>query len=203
MNRAAWIIIFSVIFAAAAAVVSVVVVAYKQPYMPVNLGQSPQGKAAEETVVTDERILRLEVQLKSSDRETRLGAMFELAGLAENNPERLGPVLLRAINNQDPWVRFLAANKLGGIKYAAAAPGLTNVLDDPDQGVSVQAVESLVKLDKVGLQAVMEGLAENRIKNIDAGLNVARRITGRSFLPGERGRQRALEYWAEQHKQGR
>ena len=202
MNRVAWIIIFSVILAAAAAVIAVVVVAYKRPYMPVGLGQSPQGKAAKKTVVTDERILRLEVQLKASDRETRLGAMFELAGLAENDPERLGPVLLRAINNEDPWVRFLAANKLGWIKYAAAAPALTNMLDDPDQGVSVQAVESLVKLGEVGLQAVMEALAENRIKNIDAALNAARRITGLSFAPGKRGRQGALEYWAEQNEQG-
>ena len=202
MNRAAWIIIFSVILAAAAAVVAVVVVAYKRPYMPVDLRQSPQGKAAVETVVTDERILRLEVQLKAPDQKTRLGAMFELAGLAEIDPERLGPVLLRAINNEDPWVRFLAANKLGRIKYAAAAPALTNMLDDPDQGVSVQAVESLVKLGEVGLQAVMEALAENRIKNIDAALNAARRITGLSFAPGKRGRQGALEYWAEQNEQG-
>ncbi len=203
MNRLAWIIIFSVILASAAAVVGVVVVAYKRPYMPVDWGQSPQGKAPAETVVTDERILRLEVQLKSSDRETRLGAIFELAGLAEDNPQRLGPVLLRALDNEDAWVRFLAANKLGGIKYTAAAGALATLLDDPDRGVSAQAIESLVKLDEVALRAVMEGLGENKIKNIDAALDAARRISGRSFLPGERGRRAALKYWGEQHKQGR
>ena len=203
MNRAAWIIIFSVLLGITGAIVALVVVANRGVYVPPNSEENPQPKSPAETKVSDEYVLRLEVRLQSSDPKTRLGAIMELAGIAENNPERLGPVLLKAINGKDPMVRFLAVLKLGKIKYAPAAPGLTNALDDPDQAVSVQAIESLVKLDKVGLQAVMGGLGENRIKNINAALQAVGRITGESFSPGEKGRQEALEYWTKQNQQGR
>ena len=97
MNRVAWIIIFSVILASAAIVIAVVVAAYKRPYMPADLGQSPQNKPPEKTVVTAERIVRLEVQLKSSNRETRLGAMCELAEMAEGWGVSVSQVVLETI----------------------------------------------------------------------------------------------------------
>lgn len=201
MNKTAWIIIFSVLSAVIGAIVALLIVVNREIYPPIDLAKIPQPKSPAEMKVSDEHILQLEVELKASDPKTRLGAMLELAGIAQKNPERLGPVLLRAITNEDPMVRFLAVNRLGGIKYAAAAPALTIALDDADQGVSVQAIESLVKLDKVGLQAVMGNLAENRIKNIDAALNAVGRITQQSFAPGKKGRQAALDYWADQNKE--
>ena len=203
MNRATWIIIFSVLLAATGAIVALVVVANRGADVPANFEKNLQPKSPVETKVGDEYVLRLEVRLGSSESKTRIGAILELAGIAENDPERLGPMVLKAINDKDPMVRFLAVLNLGKIKYTAAAPGLTKALDDPDQAVSVQAIESLVKLDKVGLQAVMGGLRENRIKNIDAALHAVGRITGESFSPGEKGRQEALEYWTKQNKQER
>ena len=195
MNRTVWIIIFSAFLAAAVAIVALVVVANRGPYIPVDLRNTPQPKGPGETKVSDERILRLEVQLKAPDRETRLLCVFELTHLAENNPERLGPVLLRALESEDAEVRFLVANKLGRIKYVGAAEALTGLLDDSDRGVSVQAVESLVKLDESGLKAAMEALAENKIRNIDGALDAISRISGRSFGLGKKGRRAALEYW--------
>ena len=203
MNKRTWIIIILLLHVAAAAGLVVVLIVVND-WSPKYDGtyESLQRDAALEAQITDELIVRLEDELKAADSQTRFRAISELAGMAENHAERLGPVLLRAINNEDPSVRFSAANKLGTIKYAPAAPALTNALDDPDQGVSVQAIESLVKLDKAGLQAVMEALAKNRIKNIDAALSAVRRITGRSFPPAERGRRAALDYWAQRNEQG-
>jgi hypothetical protein len=203
LNRSAWIIIFSVLLAATGGIVALVVVANRGADVPVNVEKNPQPKSPAETKVSDEYVLRLEVRLGSSEPKTRIGAILELAGIAENDPERLGPMVFKAINDKDPMVRFLAVRNLGTIKYTPAAPGLTNALDDPDQAVSVQAIESLVKLDKVGLQAVMGGLGENRIKNINAALLAVGRISGQSFALGEKGRQEALEYWTKQNKQER
>ena len=84
MNRGVWIIIFSVLLAAVAGVVALVVVANRRPYIPVDLGKTPQPKSPAETKVTDQRIVRLEVQLKAPDQKTRVGAMLELAGIAHS-----------------------------------------------------------------------------------------------------------------------
>lgn len=202
MSRHTWLIIILLLHVAAAAglVVVLVFVNDSSPeYDPTYL--NPQPEAAPEAQITDELIVRLEVKLKATDRQTRLGAMAELADLAENNSQRLGPVLLRTIKNEDPEIRYWTAKKLGEIKYVQAANALTALLDDPDKGVKVQATMALTKLDEVGLQAVMKALVENRIKNIDDALDAVRRITGRSFPPAERGRQAALDYWAQRDKQ--
>ena len=200
MSRAAWIIIFSVLLATIGATVALVVVVNRESYLQIDPEKILQPKSPTDTKVSDDRILQLEAQLKESDQEARFEAISLLGAIAENDPERLGPVLLRAINNEDHLVRFSVANKLGRNRYAAAAPALTNTLDDQDQRVSVQAIESLVKLDEAGLRAVMEALTENKIKNIDAALNAIGRITGRSFAPGKKGRHEALEYWAKRNK---
>ena len=200
MNKRNWIIVILLLHVgAAAALVVVLAVIYNRPPYP---GQNPQGEAAAEAEITDERILRLEVELKAADSETRFTAISELAGMAETNSERLGPVLLRAINNEDPTVRSSAVNELGVIKYVEAAEALTILLDDPDNTVKVQTIGALAELDQAALQAIMEALAENRIKNIDAALDAATRISGRSFGLGERGRQAALKYWDQRNKQG-
>ena len=151
----------------------------------------------EEIEFTDEQIVRLEVQLTDSNPDTRFLAICSLNAAAQSNPEHIGPILVKALANKDQNVRFLAANQLGIIKYAPAANRLTALLDDDDKDVTAGAAQALVKLGQDGLRAVMEGLGENKLRNVDRALIVAKQITGKSFGQGEEGRAKALKFWAE------
>ena len=164
--------------------------------VPTNLRKSPAAVEPTEATVTDEQIAHLEAQLKDSDPDKRFIAICSLNALAQDNPQRLGPILVKALANKDPKVRFFAVAQLGTSKYAPAAGELTALLDDEDKIVITEAEMSLVKLGEDGLQAVMEGLTGARLKNIDGALAVAGQITGQSFGQGPEGRVAALKFWA-------
>jgi len=170
--------------------------------IPTNLRKPPAAVGPAEAAVTDEQIAKLEIQLKDSDPDKRFIAICSLNALAGDNPQRLGPILVKALANKDPKVRFFAATQLGTIKYTPAAGVLTTLLDDEDKTVITEAEMSLVKLGEDGLQAVMEGLTGARLKNIDGALAVAGQITSRSFGQGQEGRAAALKFWAERKKKG-
>ena len=166
----------------------------------IELEQSRTG-GPEEIKFTDEQIVRLEVQLTDSEPDERFIAICALNAAAQNNPERIGPILIKALGNEDPKVRFLAVNQLGSIKYEPAAGKLAELLDDDDKDVTAGAGQALVKLGENGLQAVMESLSANRLKNVDRALIVVKRITGRSFGQGQEGRAEALKFWVERNSQ--
>ncbi len=120
---------------------------------------------------------------------------------AQKNPEGVGPILVRALANEDATVRYLAVNQLGEIRYVSAAKKLTGLLDDDDKFVTAGAAKALVKLGDNGLQAVMESLSGNRLKNVDRALIVVKQITGESFGQGQEGREKALKFWAKYKSQ--
>ena len=126
---------------------------------------------------------------------------MRLTAEAEREPERLGGIVVEALEHEDSQVRFAAAVGLGRIDYGPAAEKLTPLLDDREKAVRLQAAQTLAKLDRAGLAAVMAALEERSIGNVDEALLVVTRITGRSFGLGNEGRKAALEYWA--REQGR
>ncbi|NIA06372.1 MAG: hypothetical protein GWP14_01840 [Actinobacteria bacterium] len=199
MNKGVWLIILIIILAA---IVAVVVGAYYLNFspgpadLPIDRQQVSTDQPTE-VKFTDEQIVRLELKLKDSDPNTRFVAICSLNTAAQNNPEGIGPILVRALANEDPKVRYLAVNQLGEIKYVPAAKELTTLLDDDDKDVTTGAAQALVKLGEKGLQAVMESLSEKRLKNVDKALIVVKQITGRSFGQGQKGREEALKFWAE------
>ena len=196
MNKGIWIIIFLTIVVAILLVVAGLYYFNFVADQEIDFEKIPKSEPAE-IELADEQIVRLEGQLTDPDPDTRFLAICSLNVAAQSDPEQIGPILLKALANQDPNVRFLAANQLGIIKYTPAAERLTALLDDQDKDVISGAAQALVKLDQEGLRAVMEGLAGNRLENVDRALIVARQITGESFGQGEEGRAKALEFWAE------
>ena len=204
MNRGAWIIILLTIVAATLAVFGMVFLAYHgEPSLRGNVPKADKSISPPSTKVSDERILQLEVQLNDPDPEMRLDAIVILSSLAENDSERLGPVLIKALDNDDPQVRATAAMGLGSVAYASAATQLAALLDDPSKRVRLEGDRALVQLGQDGLRTVMQNLADGKLKNTDAGLLVVTKITGRSFGLGQRGRAAALEFWTEQSRQSR
>ena len=203
MSKGVWLIILLIILAAIVAIMAGV---YYLNFVddrvdsPVGRQHIPTGQSTEVTF-TDEQIVRLEVQLTDSDADTRLIAICSLNSAAQNNPEGVGPILVRALGNEDPKVRYLAANQLGSIKYGPAANILAGLLDDEDKDVTAGAAQALVKLGEDGLQAVMERLSGTRLVNVDRALIVAKQITGRSFGQGQEGREEALKFWAQYKSQ--
>ncbi len=174
-----------------------------EPSLRGNVSEADKSISPPSTKVSDERILQLEVQLKDPDPEMRLDAIVILSSLTENEPERLGPVLVKALDNDDPQVRATAAMGLGSVAYASAATQLAALLDDPSKRVRLEGDRALVTLGQDGLRTVMQNLADGKLKNTDAGLLVVTKITGRSFGLGQRGRAAALEFWTEQSRQSR
>ena len=203
MSKRMWIIIFVVIVAAIGAVVAggyYFNFVEGRPTVPAHLRTPPTEIQPIKLMATDEQIDLLVGQLQDSNPDVRFDSVCLLSALAKDDPERLGPVLSKALTNKDPKVRFLAAMGLGIIKYDSAAAELTILLDDEDKKVAGEAGEALVKLGQPGLRAVMEALTENRLRDVDSGLFVAKRITGRSFGQGPEGRTAALKFWAEQKR---
>ena len=203
MNKGVWLIILLIILAAIVALVAWVYhinFIDDQADPSIDPQRIPTGQQAEVTF-TDEQVVRLEVQLTNSDPDTRFVAICSLNTAAQNDPEGVGPILVRALANEDPKVRYLAANQLGEIEYVPAAKELTALLDDEDKDVTAGTAQTLVKLGENGLQAVMESLIENRLKNVDRALLVVTRITGKSFGQGQEGREEALKFWAQYKSQ--
>ena len=200
MSKSIWIIIFLVILVAIVAVVAAVYYFSFIGSRPIVSEQLQTIRDKDQPIkitATDEQVEHLVGQLEDSDPNARFKAVCLLGALSDGDPERLGPILSKALTNKDPKVRFLAAMRLGTIKYSSAAAGLTTLLDDEDKKVSREAGEALVKLGPAGLRAVMEALAEDTLREVDAGLFVAKRISGRSFGQGPEGRSAALKFWAE------
>ena len=201
MSKGFWVIIFLIILAAILAVVAgtyYLNFGDRQPKVPKDLPKTADIDKPVKLVATDEQLGQLESQLKDSEAVTRFDAIIALNALAEDDPQRVGPIVVRALSNQDPKVRGLAVTQLGIIKYAPAARGLVGLLDDEDKVVAIAATNALAKLGDEGLKTVMEGLSKNKIKDVDRALAVARRITGESFGQGQEGREEALQYWKEQ-----
>lgn len=203
MSKGVWLIILLIILAAIVAVVAGVFYInfiHDQPEPPIDLRQIPMVRQTE-VKFTDEQIVRLEVQLTDSNPDTRFVAICSLNTAAQNDPEGIGPILVRALANEDPRVRYMAVNQLGEIKYLPAAKELTALLDDDDKDAKAGTAQALVKLGESGLQAVMESLIGNRLKNVDRALLVVKQITGESFGQGQEGREEALKFWAEYNSQ--
>jgi hypothetical protein len=202
VSKGVWLIILLIILAA---IVALVLSVYRvnfpgQADSPID-SQQTRTVQQEEVKFTDERIVRLEVQLTDSDPDTRFIAICSLNTAAENDPEGIGPILVRALSNEDPRVRYLAANQLGSMKYGPAAGILAGLLDDKDKDVTAGAAQALVQLGDDGLQAVMERLSGTRLVNVDRALIVVKQITGRSFGQGQGGREEALKFWVEYRPQ--
>jgi len=202
VSKGVWLIILLIILAA---IVALVLSVYRvnfpgQVDSPID-SQQTRTVQQEEVKFTDERIVRLEVQLTDSDPDTRFIAICSLNTASENDPEGIGPILVRALSNEDPRVRYLAANQLGSMKYGPAAGILAGLLDDEDKDVTAGAAQALVQLGEDGLQAVMERLSGTRLVNVDRALIVVKQITGRSFGQGQEGREEALKFWVEYNSQ--
>ena len=199
MNRNNWIIILSVILLATAAIVVMLVLAYRSdPLIPVSAIKHDNPPPI---VAADDMVLRFEVQLKDDDPQKRLDAILMLSALAEKQEDRIGPVMVKALDNDDSAVRSAAALGLASMKYAPAATRLTALLDDHNEQVRLQSAQALVSLGDPGLQAVMQGLSENSLKNTDHALVVVSRIAGRNFGLGKKGREAAFRFWAQQNTQ--
>lgn len=188
-------------FTASAVVVALMIVYNSPAYIPIDLDKLPPPKKPTKTPLTDQRIEQLKEQLEDPDAQQRFDAINVLSALAEDAPARLGPVLIIALDSQDSKVRSGAVMGLATIKYAPAAKQLTALLNDEHEDVRAQAGQALVAMGQPGLQAVMQGLAENSFKDPDDALVLVIRITGRSFGLGQKGRRDALRFWAQQNKQ--
>ena len=166
---------------------------------PINLKELPEIPP-DEVHFTDEQIVRFEVQLTDSDPGVRFAAICALNTAAQKDHPGIGPILVKALGNGDPRVRYLAANQLGVIKFAPAAARLTALLDDKDTDVIAGAAQALPKLQDDGLKAIMKALSANSLQNVDRAMIVLKQITGQSFGQGEQGRTEALEFWAQYKK---
>lgn len=206
MSKAIWVIIFLTIMAAIVVLVVGVYYLnfrYSPSPLPKDLPSTPAGAEPAKTTVTDGQIAHLEAQLEDSNPDTRFIAICSLNTLAEDDPQRLGPILVKALANDDTNVRFFAASRLGDLKYSPAARLLVDLLDDTDKNVVAAAELALEKLDEDSLQAVMQVLAENRLRNIDSALAVAGRIPGEFFGQGQEGRAAALKFWTTYSRKAR
>ena len=202
MSKGFWVIIFLTILVA---ILAVVAGAYylnfrDRPEVPKELLEKADIDKPVKSVVTDEYLGQLESKLKDSDPITRLDSIVMLNALAKHNPARVGPTVVKALSNEDRKVRYSAAMQLGLINYAAAAGKLTVLLDDEAKEVAIAAGDALAKLGEEGLQAVMEGLSSDKIKDLDRALAVARKITEQAFGQGHEGRGQALKYWEEKRR---
>lgn len=187
--------------ATSAAIVALVVVYNSPMYTAIDLEDLPPPKEPTKAGLTEERIEQLKEQLESPYAQQRFDAVNVLSALAEDEPARLGPVLISALDSEDSKVREGAVMGLATIKYAPAAGRLTALLNDEQKDIRAQAGQALVTMGQTGLEAVMQGLAENRFEDPDDALVVVIQITGRSFGLGQKGRREALRFWAEQNQQ--
>lgn len=198
MNKPVWIIVV-LIFAAIIATVALVVYlnfGHPQADSLIDIDDIPIPPPPEVTF-TDEQIVRFEVQLSDDDPGLRLDAIAALNNAVVKHTESVAPILTRALANEDPRVRGMAAIQLGSIKYTSAADEIAGLLDDSEKDVIAAAARALTQLQDVGLKAVMDRLSENTLENTDKALYVITQITGRSFPQGPQGRQQALEFWAQ------
>ena len=203
MRRGIWLLFFFALVLASAAVVTVVLLANRP-----NLYQTPPTQppinpdldgSANPSDFSDTQIDELQRQLQDDDPIVRMAAIGQLRDLASADLERFAPLLTKELGNSNDTVRYVAAKGLADMRYIPAARALTALLDDPAQDVRVQAGEALIALGDAGLAAVMEALAEDRIKSIDTALTVVTSITEIGFGRGKQGREAALRYWAEQN----
>jgi HEAT repeat protein len=88
-------------------------------------------------------------------------AVLALAELAPQSPPAV-QALCEALRDSDDRVRFMAAAALGRIGPAAEAaiPALLETLDDP--AASNEAAESLVRLGKAAVPALLEVMAKGK-----------------------------------------
>lgn len=203
MRRGIWLLFFFALVLASAAVVTVVLLANRPiPYQapPAQTAINPDlDGSANPADFTDAQIVELQRQLQNDDSIVRLAAIGRLSSLASADHARFAPLLIKELGNTNDTVRYVAAKGLTDMRYIPAARALTDLLDDPAQEVRVQAGEGLITLGDDGLAAVMEALAEDRIKSIDTALTVVTSITEIGFGRGKQGREAALRYWAEQN----
>ncbi len=91
---------------------------------------------------------------------TRASAVRALGHLALSPQSQA--VLLAALDDADPWVRYYACQSLGRLRVEAALPAIRTRLDDPAGQVKMAAVEALAALPGQSAQhALAEAAASN------------------------------------------
>jgi HEAT repeat protein len=84
----------------------------------------------------------------SGDAETRVAAIYILAGIGAENVAGAVPALIGALSAEDARVRRAAADMLGrlGPIAAQAVPALQKSLEDDDQDVRINAGEAILSI---------------------------------------------------------
>jgi HEAT repeat protein len=79
-----------------------------------------------------------------SDPTVRLEALITILGIAR--PKDFEPVENALLKDQDPWVRFYAANVLGELRDPCAISALVRSLRDPEGNVCRASADALIKI---------------------------------------------------------
>jgi len=82
--------------------------------------------------------------VESPSRELRYAA---LEALFQTEDERLAPVFIKFIRDEDPQVRMRVIEALGSMGATEAIAAIKRALEDPDPEVRRAAVEALAEID--------------------------------------------------------
>jgi HEAT repeat protein len=129
-------------------------------------------------LLEDPRALaELERQSQNPNPKTRATVMRALGQTSAS--QSVARVLLGAVRDVDPWVRYYAAQALGRLKLASAGEVLEQLFADPAGQVRVAAVEALAHLDSDQAVLALERAASSNEPDVRRaavlGLGIAAR----------------------------
>ncbi|HVJ18003.1 MAG TPA: HEAT repeat domain-containing protein [Polyangiaceae bacterium] len=122
-------------------------------------------------------LAELEQQSQNPDPKTRATVMRALG--QTSGGDAVEKIVLEAVNDTDPWVRYYATQAVGRLNLSAAGALLEQLFADPAGQVRVAAVEALAQLDTEQAFAVLERAASSSESDVRRAAVLGLGIRGR------------------------